>query len=43
MNKLIWAPALCLALGTAGVVRADPPVDADPNRTTPSRRRWGRG
>lgn len=35
MNKLIWAPALCLALGAAGAVRAAPPVDADPNRDYP--------
>ena len=32
MNKLIWAPALCLALGAAGVVRAAPQVEADPGR-----------
>src|SRR5438045_8581524 len=32
MNKLIWAPALCLALGAAGVVRAAPQVEADPNQ-----------
>ena len=32
MNKLIWAPALCLALGAAGVVGAAPRVDADPGR-----------
>ena len=35
MNKLIWAPALCLALGAAGAVRAAPSVDADPNRDYP--------
>ena len=35
MNRLIWAPALCLALGAAGAVRAAPPMDADPNRDYP--------
>lgn len=35
MNRLIWAPALCLALGAAGVVRAAPRVDADPNHDYP--------
>ena len=35
MNRLIWAPALCLALGAAGVVRAAPQVEADPNRDYP--------
>ena len=29
MNKRIWAPALCLALAAAGMVRAAPPADAD--------------
>jgi hypothetical protein len=32
MNRLIWAPALCLALAAAGIVRAAPQVEADPNR-----------
>jgi hypothetical protein len=35
MNRLIWAPALCLALGAAGVVRAAPQVEADPSRDYP--------
>ena len=35
MNKLMWAPALCLALAAAGAARAAPPVDADPNRDYP--------
>ncbi|HVS37996.1 MAG TPA: hypothetical protein VMS17_20720 [Gemmataceae bacterium] len=33
MFKRIWAPALCLALGAVGLLRADPPVTADPNQT----------
>lgn len=32
MNKLIWAPALCLALGAAGAAHAAPQVDADPSK-----------
>ncbi|HBI43632.1 MAG TPA: hypothetical protein DDY78_12400 [Planctomycetales bacterium] len=35
MNRLIWAPALCLALVAAGIVRAAPQIDADPNREYP--------
>ncbi len=43
MNKLIWAPALCLALGAAGMVRAAPPADADPGQdysVTPEAGPW---
>jgi hypothetical protein len=32
MNKLIWAPALCVALATVGAGRAAAPVEADPNQ-----------
>jgi hypothetical protein len=39
MNRLIWAPALCLTLAAAGIVHAAPhaaaQVDADPNREYP--------
>ena len=35
MNRLIWAPALCLVLAAAGIVRAAPQVEADPNREYP--------
>jgi hypothetical protein len=43
MNKVIWAPALCLALGAAGVVHAAPQVEADPNQNyvvTPETGPW---
>ncbi len=36
MNRLIWAPALCLALAAAGAALALPaPVETDPNREYP--------
>ncbi len=36
MNRLIWAPALCLALAAVGSVHAGPPqVETDPNREYP--------
>jgi hypothetical protein len=37
MNRLIWAPALCLALAATVVVRSAPAprVDADPNQAYP--------
>jgi hypothetical protein len=44
MTKWMWAPAVCLALGAAGAVRAAlPPVDADPNQAyavTPDAGPW---
>ncbi len=41
MNKVIWAPALCLALGAAGVACADPPAAAGPDYgVTPDAGPW---
>src|SRR5437870_4891388 len=34
MHKLMWAPAVCLALAAAAAVAA-PTVDADPNQNYP--------
>ncbi len=43
MNKLIWAPVLCLALGAREAPAPTRPWTPTPAKTTPSRRTRGRG